>query len=223
MTESAPPAHARASHRFETPRLILRSTEVDDAEALTLVYGDPLNNPLGFVIDDKRSVAEHRASIEKQILSTARGENAWLVVILKPDQVGVSYKESDLQQLHVHDGFFIGCTGFNSFRIGPDSATLTSDIGAVIHHLFRKRAMALETLQAVIEYGFSVLGVTVFTLETNARNVPFRALMERLGVAVEQITEGGFGQEGDAVNYQFGMDEWKVAKQNLIASNKWYL
>ncbi|KAJ3112985.1 hypothetical protein HK100_002138 [Physocladia obscura] len=226
MTESPElPPYARAAHRIETPRLILRSLQVDDAAAFTQVYSNPLNSPFGGAVGNKRTEAEQRANIEKQALSTARGENAWLVVILKPDQVGASSNESDLKQLRVHDGFVIGSAGFNMFHVVPESATLLSDIGALIDYRFHRRALAMETLQAVIEYGFSVLGVTVFTLETNAENVPFRALMERLGVPIEKITEGGrgHGEEGDEASYRFGLDEWKVMKQNLIANSKWYL
>jgi RimJ/RimL family protein N-acetyltransferase len=222
---STPPPYARPSHTLTTPRLILRSAIPDDAPAFTHLFSHPLNNPFGGIVGTTLSEAEQRASLAKQAASTARGDNAWLVVILKPDQ---SVREdSDWETLKVHDGILIGSTGFNTFKIekgkGEEEDALVAEIGALIDYRFQRRGYALETLEKVVEYGLGDLGVKKITLETNALNGPFRGLMDQMGIETDEFKEKGKADERDAASYRFWKDEWEIAKEKLGAKGKWYL
>ncbi len=203
---SPPPPHARPSHTLTTPRLTLRSALPSDAPAFTLLSSHALNNPFGGIVGATRSEEEQRASLAKQAASTARGENAWLVVILIPEE-GQEVPE-DAESLRAHDRVLIGSTGFNTFKMekgGGGEEMLVADIGALIDWRFQRRGYALETLEAVVEYGFSELGAKQITLETNALNLLFRGLMKQMGITVKTFNKAGRGDEGDTISYRFGI------------------
>ena len=75
-----PSKHARPSHRFETPRLIIRSGVPADAVAIEAIRSNPLNNPFGGVHEPDKSIEQVIKSLEAQRISTAEGENAWVSV-----------------------------------------------------------------------------------------------------------------------------------------------
>jgi RimJ/RimL family protein N-acetyltransferase len=171
-----------------------------------LLSSHALNNPFGGIVGATRSEEEQRASLAKQAASTARGENAWLVVILIPEE-GQEVPE-DAESLRAHDRVLIGSTGFNTFKMekgGGGEEMLVADIGALIDWRFQRRGYALETLEAVVEYGFSELGAKQITLETNALNLLFRGLMKQMGITVKTFNKAGRGDEGDTISYRFGI------------------
>ncbi|KAE8442480.1 hypothetical protein EG329_003323 [Mollisiaceae sp. DMI_Dod_QoI] len=227
MTSSTPPSHARPSHHLITPRLILRSGHphaATDARPFSLVRSDPLNNPFGGVVNATLPEDEQRRLIEGQAISTAEGKNAFLNIILKRSSSfpspSIPYTPS-LDALSVTDGLLIGMSGFNCFPTSP-SGDLIGDTGVLIDHRFARKGFAMEALEAVIEYGFNELGCGKMSLETNAVNEPFRALMR--GMALGDVEEKGTGGgEEESVVYVFGRERWEVAKSALKERGKWYL
>ncbi len=131
---------------------------------------------------NSRTEAEQLVNLTKQggpTGSTARGENAWLVVILP------IHSDSDLPEgselLKAEDGLLIGSAGFNEFKIENDvegNEFLRTDVGCLIDWRFQRKGYALETLEATIEYGFSVLKAKKITAGTNVENLPWRKLMD---------------------------------------------
>ncbi|RDW73270.1 hypothetical protein BP6252_07177 [Coleophoma cylindrospora] len=215
-----PPAHARPSHSINTPRLLLRSAIPTDATASTILWTEPLNNPFGGVVDFNASYDKRLASIHKQALTTASGKDAFMQVILKDATVAPAEFPAGLK---VVDGVMIGMSGFNSFPVGEDGA-LVGDVGALIDCRFQRRGFAVETLSAVFEYGFGVLGVRSMALDTEVENKPWRELMKRMGLGGAESLQTGDdeGKSGEVV-YRFDRDMWEGAKEEMKKNGKWYL
>jgi RimJ/RimL family protein N-acetyltransferase len=74
----------------------------------------------------------------------------------------------------------IGSTGFNEFKLETDEekAVLRTDVGCLIDWRFHRKGYALETLEAVIQYGFSELRAEKISADTNLENTPWRKLMD---------------------------------------------
>lgn len=124
-----------------------------------------------------KSEDEQRENLSKQAGSTARGENAWLVVVLKPSNPA----PENTDVLKVDDCQLIGSTGFNEFKFRKDEEgkeILWTDVGCLIDWRFHRRGYALETLQAIFEYAFSELKAQKISAETNMENKPWRNLMD---------------------------------------------
>ena len=171
------PPWARPVHVLHTPRLILRSALESDAPAFTKLFSEPNNNPFGGVRGHFKSENEQRENLSKQAGSTARGENAWLVVILKPSNPA----PENTDVLKVDDGLLIGSTGFNEFKVRKDEEgkdMLCTDLGCLIDWRFHRKGYALEALQAIFEYAFSELKAQKISAETNTDNKPWRNLMD---------------------------------------------
>jgi RimJ/RimL family protein N-acetyltransferase len=198
--ESNPPSHARPTHHHTTPRLILRTARITDAPPFIAVSHDPLNSPFDGVVGATISPEVQAEKLSNQVGSTARGENAFFVVILNPDQ----HIPDGVEHLKVDDGYLIGMTGFNSFPreewlVGKDEEILVGDTGVLIDHHFTRKGYAIEALEGVVELGFYDLGCGVMFLETNAINIPFRNMMASLGLGmgVKGGSEAGSAVPGD--------------------------
>lgn len=128
-----------------------------------------------------RTEDQQRENLRKQggpTGSTARGANAWLVAILKLDPDQALPEGSEV--LKAEGGLLIGSTGFNEFKLekdGEGNEILRTDVGCLIDWRFQRKGYALETLEAVVEYGFMELKTKMISAGTNAENVPWRNLM----------------------------------------------
>jgi RimJ/RimL family protein N-acetyltransferase len=183
-TEFTLPSHARLAHHHTTPRLILRTARITDAPPFIAVNHDPLNSPFDGVVGVTISAEVQAEKLESQVGSTIRGENAFFVIVLKPDQ----HIPEGVEYLKIDDGYLIGMTGFNSFPRekwleGRDEEVLVGDMGVLVDHHFSRKGYAIEAFEKVVEIGFYDLGVEVMFLETNTVNIPFRGMMAGLGLA----------------------------------------
>jgi RimJ/RimL family protein N-acetyltransferase len=221
MATSQLPAHARPSHAIRTPRLLIRSTVVSDALAVTFIRTDKLNNPFGGVVESGITLVEQQERIAGNIITTAEGKNAWMVAIIRdPNYLGHGIKE-----LGVEEGIVIGNTGFNSFPsqpsiVDPLKEVIVGDIGCLIDHRFVRKGYAVETLSAVIEYGLGELRCGMISLATNFDNEPFRNVMRTMGIGEGTIVVEG---EDRTVKYLFDRTMWERAREHMKASGKWYL
>jgi RimJ/RimL family protein N-acetyltransferase len=226
--ESNPPSHARPTHHHTTPRLILRTARITDAPPFIAVSHDPLNSPFDGVVGATISPEVQAEKLSNQVGSTARGENAFFVVILNPDQ----HIPDGVEHLKVDDGYLIGMTGFNSFPrekwlVGKDEEVLVGDTGVLIDHQFTRKGYAVEAFEKVVELGFYDLGCGVMFLETNAINIPFRNMMASLGLgmgAKGEVRQGAPFQEiEDVTVWKIGKEEWEGLKEGMKGKGKWFL
>ena len=175
MASQSLPPHARPFHVIHTPRLIIRSSIVSDALAVNILRTEQLNNPFGGVVNPDLSVDVQRERIAADAITTAEGKNAWMVVILTDPKP----TDASIEGLRVEEGILIGNTGFNCFPLKPTLAdpskeAIVGDTGALIDYRFARKGFAIETLSAVIEYGFQELRCGMISLDTNFDNEPFR-------------------------------------------------
>jgi RimJ/RimL family protein N-acetyltransferase len=229
-TEFTPPSHARPAHHHTTPRLILRTARITDAPPFIAVSHDPLNSPFDGVVGATISADVQAEKLESQVGSTIRGENAFFVIVLKPDQ----HIPEGVEYLKIDDGYLIGMTGFNSFPRekwleGRDEEVLVGDMGVLVDHHFSRKGYAIEAFEKVVEIGFYDLGVEVMFLETNTVNIPFRGMMAGLGLGIGVKGEVGKGPDqpfqeiDDFTIWKFGRGEWERFKEGMKAKGKWFL
>lgn len=151
--------------------------------------------------------------IDQWAVSTAEGKDACLLFLSR------------------ETGEFIGYGGYNTFENPPWPSTTTgaeadvnqskgsflTDLGVVIDHKFRRQGYGAESICVQIEYAFDTIGCDVIRAETATDNDPLRAVMQAIGL-------GDVGLEvKEGWRYLFGREEWKVAKDGLIAKGKWPL
>lgn len=191
-TSPTPPPWARPSHHVLTPRLILRTALVSDANAFTIVRRSPANCPHGGVVNAGLSEEEQAVALGKQNASTTAGKNAWMVIVLRhseEQEVDLSEEEKKWRvELKVEDGWLIGMSGFNSFPLenfsrekgGEGQEVLLGDLGVLIDSQFLHWGYASETLQALFELGFNEMGIDIMILETEIENAQFRSLMKSM-------------------------------------------
>jgi RimJ/RimL family protein N-acetyltransferase len=97
-------------------------------------------------------------------------------------------------------------------------------VGCLIDWRFQRKGYALETLEAVIEYGFKDVGAKKITADTNVENEPWRKLMDVMGIPVAEMKKDSRPDgEGGSVQYRFQEEDWQVAKVKLKKVAKWYL
>ena len=221
MASQSLPPHARPFHVIHTPRLIIRSSIVSDALAVNILRTEQLNNPFGGVVNPDLSVDVQRERIAADAITTAEGKNAWMVVILTDPKP----TDASIEGLRVEEGILIGNTGFNCFPLKPTLAdpskeAIVGDTGALIDYRFARKGFAIETLSAVIEYGFQELRCGMISLDTNFDNEPFRNVMRTMGIGEGTIHGEGEGREA---KYLFDRSIWEIAKEHMRAEGKWYL
>lgn len=214
-------SHIRPFHTINTPRLLIRSSIVSDATAIQKIRTDPLNSPFGGVVNPDLTVNEQAERIAADTITTAEGKNAWMVAIIKDP----SPDDESMEIFRVAEGVLMGNTGFNCFPLSPSISdpskeVITADTGVLIHHRFARRGYAIETMSAVIEYGFVELGCGMISLETSFDNEPIRAMMQVMGIAEKEVRMNGEEKE---VAYLIDQNMWESAKQHMKSNGKWYL
>ena len=221
MAASSPPAHARPSHTIHTPRLLIRSSKPSDALAVNILRTEPLNNPFGGVVDPDLTLDMQRERFAADAITTAEGKNAWMVAIIKDPKP----EDGSVEGLRVEEGTLIGNAGYNCFPLKPTLAdpskeAIAGDTGVLIDYRFARQGYAIETLSAVVEYGFVELGCGMMTIDTNFENEPWRALMRTMGIGEGSVREEGKEKE---VGYCFDRKGWESAKEHMKSNGKWYL
>lgn len=138
-----------------------------------------------------------------------------------------------MQALKVHDGYLIGNTGFNEFALrpcpSPSPPILSTNIGILLHHPFTHHRLAIEALQAVINYGIHTLSCQIIEADTDAINLPFRGLMRKMGLEKYErpgqlMDHDEKGLKGvETVEYSFGVGEWEGAVEGMREGGVWVL
>lgn len=160
----------------ETPRLRLRKLTVDDAGFVFRLISDPafLAN-----IGSKgvRSLEDARRFIVEGPWTNQRKTGYGQFVIELKD-----------------GGEPIGVCGL----LYRDALDVT-DIGFAILAHYRRRGLALEAANAVLEYGRSTLGIASIVALTSKENLPSIGVLEKLGMKYERTVKMSDDDPGTAL------------------------
>ena len=137
-----------------------------------------------------------------------------MAIFLRQDSADCDQPESDTRPSddgHDEPGPLIGFGGFNSlyYEHTPNPASgeaekiLVGDTGVMIDHGLWRKGYGLEAFVGTVEYGFAELGCKFMEVQTGVDNVPWRTLMNKLGL--KQYETRGVGMAGPGK----GMEEWQ--------------
>lgn len=194
----------RVAHRIETQRLVIRTALHEDASHIAALRGNPENNPYSGA--DSSDPEVYKGRISNWQKANAEGRYAFLVILLRDS------------------GKLIGFGGYNEFRwISPTSGesagennVLEVDIGAQIDHKYWRQGYAREAFVSMVEYAFNELGAVQISCDTNARNEPWRGLMQSVGLGAKeerQMNPQGHPASGQtSLVWRFTRESWAAAK-----------
>ncbi|KAK1991609.1 gcn5-related n-acetyltransferase [Colletotrichum falcatum] len=209
---------ARNTLEIVTPRLIIRTAVPSDAKAYLGYLTTPANFP--FQEPEKDLTMDRiRARIDDFAESTARGENGWIVIVLRDT------------------GELIGNGGYNTFEpvdaagfLLPGTATLPpgerrmTDLGVGINHRHWRRGYALEALEALVEHARASLGCEVFRVETGDDNGPLRSLMRTAGLGgLESRHRASYDASQEVWAWKFDAGHWARSTAKLKGEGKWFV
>lgn len=174
--------------RMETPRLVLRRLRDTDLEALVAYRADP-------EVARYQSWSDYDAERGRALIDSVRtrqpGQPGWF-------QFAIALKDTD--QL-------IGDSGFRVDEQDPRQG----EVGFTLARGHQGRGLATEAVRAVLDYGFTTLGLHRIIAVTDALNAPAAAVLERVGMR----REGHFrenvwfkGAWGDEYLYAMLRGEW---------------
>lgn len=214
------PTH-QGHHRFETRRLIIRSAEPGDAEAIAALRGNPDNNPFGTADSgDPETYLRRMVNWQK---ASEEGRYDFTVILLRSS--GSPHPTESRQS----EGKLIGFGGFNEFRRvkslnGLADSVLEVDIGAQIDHKFWRQGYGLEATIGMIEYAFSELHAAQISCDTDLQNEAWRELMKTLGLEKKEqihVNPQGHPEAGEkSWLWQFDLEEWATARNVMTKSEK---
>lgn len=188
---------------LKTPRLTIRQFTKDDAEDLFNLNSDPeVMRYLGR--------AAPRELVQDQIIPFHLG------VYKRLDRLGTWAAES------TGNGDFLG---WFHFRPGPDGDTTKIDLGYRLRRSTWNKGYATEGSRALINMGFTDLGVQRVFAHTMTVNIASRRVMEKCGMTFVRTTpyEGPDadvieGAEHGEVEYALTRPEWQAHTAVAAAS-----
>ncbi|KAK2025764.1 gcn5-related n-acetyltransferase [Colletotrichum zoysiae] len=208
----------RTALEIITPRLIIRTAIQSDAEAYLNYLTTPGNFP--FQEPEKDLTMERiRTRIDKFADFTAKGENGWIVIVLR-----------DTNEL-------IGNGGYNTFEpvdpagfLLPGTTTLPpgerrmTDLGIGIDYRRWRKGYALEALEALVEHARTNLGCEVFRIETGDDNQPWRSLMRVAGLGeFESRQKASYDASQEVWAWKFDSGHWSRSIKKLKGDGKWFV
>jgi RimJ/RimL family protein N-acetyltransferase len=205
MATSSP--FARDAYEIRSPRLIIRTPILSDAEDMRAFITNPDNNPHTPSQLDA-TIESMRMRVGKWQEATAKGTNGFQVVTL------ASTSE------------VIGYGGFNGFYLIEETASprYLTDFGVMIAKSHWRRGYGLEVVCALAEYAFVELRIAQIKIETELANEPWRSLMHSMGLAGFE-TQQCVSYDEHTVGYvwQFDAANWQALKEGLQKKGKWPL
>jgi RimJ/RimL family protein N-acetyltransferase len=192
------PVNSRDAHIIlETPRLILRQFTEGDVDNLFNLNSDP--EVMRYLTGGRPTPREE---IRDQILPFH------LAVYGRLDRLGTWAAESTAT------GEFLG---WFHFRPGPDSDITNIDLGYRLRKPAWNKGYATEGSRAVIDLGFTELGVERVFAHTMTLNAASRHVLEKCGLTLVATTpyDGPFDIEGaelGQVEYALTKVEWEAGQ-----------
>jgi RimJ/RimL family protein N-acetyltransferase len=181
-----------------TERLVLRRFTPDDVDLLMELYNDP---DVMRYINDGAPVA--RVEIVEEDIP------AFLAYYERGDAYGFWAVEESAT------GRFVG---WFHFRPGAGAGPLEPELGYRLHRWAWGTGYATEGSQALIDHGFSALGVEQVNAETMVVHAASRRVMEKVGMRVVRQFHADWpvripGDELGDVEYAITRDEWEAARR----------
>lgn len=234
------PPHHTASHEISTPRLILRSPVLSDAQAICELRSDPANSPHE-PVEPGLTLEIQEQRINRMTASSSSGKNGFMVIVLplksaqRRELVDVAsepttgpgyYIAPSIKDPHNSEDEvekIIGFGGFNAFSYipslssdNPGNQILLGDVGVMIDHRYWRQGYGVEALTAIIDYGFDTLDCGRMFMGTELHNVAWKTMMNKtLGLTAYETrekSEGGPSKGADGFAWRFGKDDWENAK-----------
>ncbi|KAK1639282.1 gcn5-related n-acetyltransferase [Colletotrichum phormii] len=230
----------QAAYKITTPRLIIRSAVVDDAEALYRLLSTPENHPSGGA-QTNISPDIIRGRIERWGPEYASGKKAILMITIR------------------ETGELIGCGGFNCFETAEgetcdvalkrmrdegyqegieeapgDNITgeaprrhttpYLTDFGVSLDHRYWGKGYGREVLCGQVDFAVEGLGCSIVRVETELENKPWRAVMRSMELS-ELETKGSVSYGEKEVGWVYKIDPatWGDVRGRLEKSGKWPL
>jgi ribosomal-protein-alanine N-acetyltransferase len=151
--------------RLETERLILRAIAPDDRSAIFENYSDP-DVAEWFFDQPLTHIEQADQIIDRFIKRTAEGKCLAWAALLRGS------------------GEFVGTCSYEDL-----DAALHGEIGFDLAKKHWGHGYMTEALDAIITYGFAVLGLARILADTYSRNLRARRVLERLGFSVDSVGE----------------------------------
>ena len=183
---------------LETDRLVLRRFTMEDADLLFELDSDP---EVRRYVDDGLPVSRH--DIVERTLP------AFLSYYDRYDGYGF------WAAIEKETGRFIG---WFHFRPGEGAGPLEPELGYRLHPFAWNRGLATEGSRALVDMGFSELGVERVTAETMAVHVASRRVMEKAGLRLVGTFKADWpvripGDEAGDVEYALERAEWEARRK----------
>jgi RimJ/RimL family protein N-acetyltransferase len=179
----------------KTPRLVIRQFTGDDADNLFDLNSDP--EVMRYLTGGRPTPREE---IRDQIIPFHRG------VYERLDRLGTWAAES------AATGEFLG---WFHFRPGPDGDITNIDLGYRLRRSSWNKGYATEGSRALIDMGFTGLGVGRVFAHTMTVNAASRRVMEKCGLTLARTTpyerpDVIEGAEHGEVEYALAKPEWEA-------------
>ena len=159
--------------RLETPRLVLRRSRPEDAEAISRYRSDPdVHRYQGW---ETIGLEDTRRSIEEMLPHHPGEPDRWFQFSV--DEAG--------------SGRLVGDVGLNPAGDEPGVVK----VGYTIAPEFQGRGYATEAMAGLIGYAFDTLGADTIRAYADARNVPSIRVAEKLGMRPVERIERAYGSD----------------------------
>jgi ribosomal-protein-alanine N-acetyltransferase len=183
-----PPSIPTSERRLETPRLILRAAEPEDAPGLFEAFSSP-------------EVMKYWSTLPHTDLSTTQ---TWLSKMTTSAQNGTT----DFIIHHIPTNSAIGKIG-----IWQDS-----EIGFMIARKYWRQGIVSEALNTVLPYFFDDCGFEKITADVDPRNEGSIGILERFGFVITGTREKTWEVGGvwvDSLDLELKENEWReIHKKN---------
>ena len=180
---------------LETQRLVLRRFGPDDVDLLVALHNDPdVMRYLGPCDETAEQVREQRIPMFQRLY--AQGHGYWAAI-------------------ERATGEFLGWFMFRPAKVDPQPGVL--ELGYRLHTAAWGRGVATEGSIALVDKGFTEMGVQRVVADTMAVNLGSRRVMEKTGLRFVRTThphhdEPLDGAEHGDVEYALTRDEWAAAR-----------
>ncbi len=185
--------------QIETERLLLRDFVLEDAEALVACRSDDRYWRYYTKPDDIAAATRQHVELFVGWQKAEPRTHFQLAIVLK------------------EPGQLIGDCGLRLRAQVPygEDGPLEADIGYELDPAYWRHGYATEAVRALVDYGFSELGLHRIWTFAVADNEPSWRLMERIGMRREGLLKGNVPLQGgwaDTVVYGLLAEEWAASR-----------
>jgi ribosomal-protein-alanine N-acetyltransferase len=147
---------------LETERFILRNLEASDVQQVFEIRSNPVTmqyvpRPLAKNLDDAMDLIELMRGFTE-----------------KNERINWAVTEKGVDKL-------LGIIGYVNLK----QENLRGEVGYILHHEHHRKGIMYEALQAVLNYGFDVVGLHSIEAVIRAENAASRKLVEKAGFVQE--------------------------------------